>query len=76
LIVYFNLIKIKKLDAQNNPRLQTSSFGDIFVGVQLINVFIVIMKVVDVLDHLHGNNEFKTFTNGIMTPNVKTTTYV
>jgi hypothetical protein len=34
------------LDLQNNPRLQTFVFGDIFVSVQSICVFIVIMKVV------------------------------
>jgi hypothetical protein len=33
LIGYFKLIIKTKLDAQNNPRLQTSSFNDKFVGV-------------------------------------------
>ncbi len=64
----FKLTKKTKLDAQNYPRLQTFAFDDIFVNIQSICAFIVIMKVVGfVLDYLHGIGDVKTFTNGRMT---------
>ncbi len=48
-----------------------------FVSVQSIFVFIAIMKAARcVLDHLHGIENLKIFTNGKMTPKVITTTYV
>jgi hypothetical protein len=57
LINPFKLIKKPKLDAQNNPQLQTFVFGDI-VSVQSICTFIVIMKTIKfVLDCLCGIND-------------------
>ncbi len=54
-----------------------SMFGDIFVGVQWISAFIVIMGAMGfVLNHLHGIGELKTFTNGRITLKVITNTYV
>jgi hypothetical protein len=71
LINPFKLTKIIILNAQNNPWLHRIVFGDIFVCVQSIFAFIVIMKVVKfLLDGLHGIHDPKTFTNG------KTTRYV
>jgi hypothetical protein len=61
----------------NKPQLQTSAFCDIFVGVQSICAFIVIMKTIGfVLDCLHGTNDVKTFTNGKTTLMVKIIRYV
>jgi uncharacterized membrane protein len=60
----------------NKPQLQTSAFCDIFVGVQSICAFIVIMKMIGfLLDCLHGTND-KTFINGRTTLMVRIIPYV
>jgi hypothetical protein len=59
------------MNAQNNPQLQKTTFGNIFVCVQSIFAFIDIMKVVGfLLDRLHGTCDPKTFTNGRTTIDV------
>ncbi len=58
-------------------QLQTFLYGDIFICVQSICSYIVIMKVVEfVLDCLYGVGDLKMFPNGRINPKVIATTNV